>query len=45
VRGYIRTRRGPTGTTYQLVLVVVTETLHAIAEGLEGDDGRSDADS
>ena len=34
-----------TGGDSDLVLVVVVETLHAIAEGLQGDDGPSDGDS
>jgi hypothetical protein len=29
----------------ELVLLVVTETLHAIAEGLDGDDGSAERDS
>jgi hypothetical protein len=29
----------------ELVLLVVTETLYAIAEGLEGDDGAAEGDS
>jgi len=34
-----------TGGDPELVLLVVTETLHAIAEGLEGGDGPSESDS
>jgi hypothetical protein len=34
-----------TGGDPELVLLVVIETLHAIAEGLEGDDGPSGCDS
>jgi hypothetical protein len=34
-----------TGGEPEFVLVVVTETLHAIAEGLEGDDGAAVGDA